>query len=55
MEYFWKEARFIKYLTPESTQIIYDSVETKATAGKLAKEYNETKQGMFNDLDTVTG
>ena len=54
-EYFVREARLIRFLTPESMDIIYESVKSTTTAGKLAQEYNETKQGMFNDLDLVTG
>ena len=54
-EYFVREARLIRYLTPESMDIIYESVGSKITAGKLAQEYNETKQGMFGDLDLITG
>ena len=54
-EYFVREARLIRYLTPESMDIIYESVRGKTTAGKLTQEYNETKQGMFDDLELVTG
>lgn len=50
-----EEAYQIKYLTTETVDLIYESIDETETASVLTQEYKETKQGMFEDQSLIVG